>query len=249
MGKAIGDFAMRAGEYFMEHRTEIYDKAGQFIMEVLKAIVTAVPYIVEGIVYLVGSLVEYIVTHIPDIRNAAWQVMLAFLESVARCVEPAMNAMNNVLQSILDAIGGFFKNMFDAGANIIQSLINGILSGLGPLGDALKGVGDFIVSHKGPPDYDKVMLKPNAELIMGGLTDTIIDSIPALNRAMQMVNGAITVGVTPNAQLASSGNANAQPIAGPTVNVYMNGDTDDDRERGRLIGNEVAYTLYARGIA
>jgi hypothetical protein len=93
------------------------------------------------------------------------------------------------------------------------------------------------------------MLKPNAELIMGGLTDTIIDSIPALNRAMQMVNGAITVGVAPSAQLASSENANAQPIAGPTINVYLDGDSDDDRERGRLIGNEVAYTLYARGIA
>jgi hypothetical protein len=37
-GQAIGDFAMRAGEYFMEHREEIFDKAGEFIKKVLEAI-------------------------------------------------------------------------------------------------------------------------------------------------------------------------------------------------------------------
>ncbi|MBR2681419.1 MAG: hypothetical protein IKE23_11845 [Exiguobacterium sp.] len=246
MGKAIGDFAMRAGEYFMEHRTEVYDKVGEFIKAALEAIVTAIPYIIEGIAYLVASLIEYVVTHIPDMLNAAGQLMLAFLQAIADAWGPAMTAINNIGQGILDAIGGFFQSMFDAGANIIQSLINGILSGFKPLGDALASVGDFIVSHKGPPSYDKVMLRDNAKLIMGGLTETIIAEIPSLDRAMQMVNGAISVDA--DISPASTNSATTTPGA-PIVNVYFNDEESvDDYERGRRIGAAAAYELRMQGV-
>ena len=247
MGQAIGDFAMRAGAYFMEHRTEIYDAAGQFIYAVLEAIVTAIPYIVEGLAYLTASLIEYIINHIPDMLAAAGQLMLAFFQPIVQAIAPVMNAMNDVLQSILDAIGGFFSYMFQAGANIIKSLINGILSGLGPLGDALNSVGDFIVSHKGPPSYDKVMLKDNGQLIMGGLISGIIGEIPALNSAMQTVSNAIDVTANPGAAFASS--TPAVGMGGLVLNVTVESNSDDPYELGRRIGNATAYELYARGIA
>jgi phage-related protein len=248
MGKAIGDFAMRAGEYFMEHRTEIYDKVGQFILEALKAIVTAIPYIVEGIAYLVASLIEYVVTHIPEMLDAAGRLMLAFLTAIANAAYPAMTAINQIGENILNGIGNFFNDMFNAGANIIKSLIDGILSGLKPLGDALASVGDFIVSHKGPPSYDAVMLKPNAELIMGGLTDTIIDSIPALNRAMKMVNGAISLDVGTTPALATAG-ASTSVGVGSTINVYVEGRADEDyNELGRRIGSAVAFEAKMQGV-
>ena len=246
MGQAIGNFAARAGEYFMEHRTEVYDKVGEFIKAALEAIVTAVPYIIEGIAYLVASLIEYVVTHIPDMLNAAGQLMLAFLQAIADAWGPAMTAINDIGQGILDAIGGFFQSMFDAGANIIGSLIDGILSGFKPLGDALASVGDFIVSHKGPPSYDKVMLRDNAKLIMGGLTETIIAEIPSLDRAMQMVNGAISVDA--DISPASTNQATTTPGA-PIVNVYFNDEESvDDYERGRRIGAAAAYELRMQGV-
>jgi phage-related protein len=243
MGKAIGDFAARAGEYFMEHRTEIYDKVGQFILEALKAIVSAVPYIVEGIAYLIGSLIEYVVTHIPQMLEAAGQLMLAFLQAVANAAGPAMTAMNEVGQSILDAIGNFLGSMFDAGANIIQSLINGILSGIGALGDALSGIGDFIVSHKGPPSYDRVMLKQSGQLIMGGLINGIQGEIPTLKSAIDDVNAAIGVNASMN------GGAS---VANGGVNIYVNVEAcegDDWGEVGRRIGQATAYELRMQGVS
>lgn len=245
MGQAIGNFAARAGEYFMEHRTEVYDKVGEFIKAALEAIVTAIPYIIEGIAYLVASLIEYVVTHIPEMLEAAGQLMLAFLQAIADAWGPAMTAINEIGQGILDAIGGFFQSMFDAGANIIGSLIDGILSGFKPLGDALASVGDFIVSHKGPPEYDKIMLRDNAKLIMGGLTDTIIAEIPSLDRAMQMVNGAISV----DANLAPASTNSNSATGAPIVNVYFNDEESvDDYERGRRIGAAAAYELRMQGV-
>ncbi|HAM16059.1 MAG TPA: hypothetical protein DCP91_09435 [Eggerthellaceae bacterium] len=103
-----------------------------------------------------------------------------------------MEAAEQLVNSVLDTIGGFFNDMFNAGANLIQGLIDGILSGLKPLGDALGNVGQFIVDHKGPPEYDKVMLTPAGADIVGGLIKGMDGELPQLKSAVGRINGVLT---------------------------------------------------------
>lgn len=195
MGEAIGNFAMQAGEYFMEHRTEIYDKVGEFIRGALEAIVTAIPYIVEGIAYLIASLLEYVVTHIPDMLQAAGELMIAFAQAIADALTPSMTAAEELVNGILDAIGGFFKDMFDAGANLIQGFIDGILSMPGRVADAIgNAVGGAIDQGKrmlGIASPSKVF-REIGNYTMLGLEAGINDEIPAVSRAMTRVNGVLT---------------------------------------------------------
>ena len=249
MGKAIGDFAMRAGEYFMEHRTEVYDKVGQFIMEALKAIVTAVPYIIEGVVYLVGSLIEYIVSHAPEMLAAAGQLMLAFLQAIANAWGPALTAVNDIGQGILDTIGGFFQSMINAGANLVQGLVNGILSApqavwnavTGIVGNAIDGAKRLLGIHSPSKVFEDI-----GKNTMLGLENGVSGEFSRVDSIMKGVKDSLT----PDTMPASTTPASTGGFGGLVVNVTVESNGDDDSyELGRRIGNEVAYTLYTRGMA
>jgi phage-related protein len=249
---------MQAGEYFMEHRTEIYDKVGQFIMEALKAIVAAVPYIVEGIAYLVGSLVEYIFTHIPDMAAAAGQIMLAFLQSVVDIAGPLMRAMEDALNSMLNAIGDFFNDMFNAGVNLIQGFINGILSAPGAIADAIgSAVGGAINEGKrllGIASPSRVFAQIGEYSMLGlaqGITSTAGKVSDAADAAISGMfsTSAIAVNSTVRNAAFTAGNDRAA-IGGVILNIQVSSrEGEDAYDLGRRIGQATAYELRMQGVS
>lgn len=254
MGEAIGNFAMQAGEYFMEHRTEIYDKVGEFIRAAFEAIVTAIPYIVEGIAYLIASLIEYVVTHIPDMLQAAGELMIAFAQAIADALTPSMAAAEELVNGILDAIGGFFNDMFNAGANLIQGFIDGILSMPGRVADAIGGaVGGAIDEGKrmlGIASPSKVFAEMGRYTMLG-FEQGIDSELPTIADVMGRVNGVLTaqsdMSVTYNG--ASDGSSQSQgPISGLSMYVTVNSDSSDPYELGRRVGEATALELKMRGV-
>ena len=106
-----------------------------------------------------------------------------------------VNWFRNLPNTILNAVGSLRNTLFNAGGDLINGLIDGINDGVRWLGDTLGGIGSYIVQHKGPPEYDKVMLRGNGKLIIGGLIDSIAEEIPKLGKVMDSVNMAILGGV------------------------------------------------------
>lgn len=247
IGQAVQAFIPQLAEYIHNNKEAIANGAVDMLTGLIDAVGVILPPLVAALGELAAQIVVTLVQRAPDILAAAVNLIGAMIEGVVQEQGHVYEAIGQIGQIVLESIGGFFNGLYVAGQNIITSLINGILSGLGPLGDALKGVGDFIVSHKGPPSYDAVMLKPNAELIMGGLTDTIIAEIPALNRAMQMVNGAITL----NPAISATSTQIAAPVAaGPNIYVTVEArDGEDYYEVGRRVGQATAYELRMQGVS
>jgi len=246
MGKAIGDFAIRAGDYFMEHRTEIYDKVGQFMQGALQAILTATPYIIEGIVYLVGSMLEYIVTHIPDMLAAGVQLLGAFLEAIVQAITPSMQAMNEVGQAVLDSIGSFINDMFNAGANLIQGFIDGILSAPGAVIDAIGGVvGGAVDEGKrllGIASPSKVFAQLGEYSMQG-----YIQGVESFENATKNAVGGIMSDI---AVSASVDNSSSGGVASPIINITVESRGDEDSyELGRRIGQATAYELRMQGVS
>ena len=100
-------------------------------------------------------------------------------------------------------------------------MLSGLKSAWGKVTDFVGGIGDWIVSHKGPPSYDAVMLTKNGELIMRGLLDgmtrgwgdveSFIGSRSAeISAACSISGGAIAVAKDPHQ-------------GSPTYNVYLDG--------------------------
>lgn len=95
----------------------------------------------------------------------------------------AENAWNNVVNffysipgRILSALGNVGGLLREAGESIINGFFRGLKSAWGHVTSFIGGIGDWIVSHKGPISYDRKLLVPAGNAIMGGLNEGLQDS-------------------------------------------------------------------------
>lgn len=105
------------------------------------------------------------------VKTKAIEAGKNFLDGVKRGFERAVEFVASIPGKILKALGNVGGMLLDAGKSIINGLLDGIKSAFENVKSFVGGIGDWIVSHKGPPSYDAVMLVKNGELIMGGLLD------------------------------------------------------------------------------
>lgn len=136
---AIRDFASQASVYFLEHQDEIFAAAGEFIMQILTAIMQALPMIIGGIVMLLGSLITQIITHIPQIAEAAIQLIGEFFNSILTFAPQGESTIGEIIGAMLVAAGNFVNDMVQAGANLVQGLIDGIAQNIAGVASAITG--------------------------------------------------------------------------------------------------------------
>ncbi len=178
---------------------------------VWEGIKTLVSDVWEGIKSLIGTAIESVkgvissvLDSIKGIWDETWNGIKSFFgglwDGIKQAASDGIDAVYNTVTGIKDKILGFFGDagqwLVDAGKNILQGLWDGISGALGWLGDQLGGIGDFIIEHKGPPSYDRVMLAKNGELIMRGLIDGIVGQKPALASALAGIGGQVEAAAT-----------------------------------------------------
>jgi tape measure domain-containing protein len=100
--------------------------------------------------------------------NGAWN---SFVETVSGGNERVMGLLRDLPGKITSLFSGAGSWLINAGKSIINGLLDGLKNAWGNVTGFIGGIGDWIVSHKGPPSYDAVMLVKNGELIMRGLLD------------------------------------------------------------------------------
>lgn len=100
--------------------------------------------------------------------NGAWN---SFVETVSGGNERVMGLLRDLPGKITSLFSGAGSWLINAGKSIINGLLDGLKNAWGNVTGFIGGIGDWIVSHKGPPSYDAVMLTKNGELIMRGLLD------------------------------------------------------------------------------
>jgi phage-related protein len=171
-------------------------------------------------------------------------------------IKDAISGVTKALSDVYNGIVGFFKDagtwLYDIGKSILTGLINGAKSALGDVKSFFGGIGHDIVSWKGPPSYDAVMLTDNGQLIMQGLMKGFQAEVPALHAQLGSITASIQTDVTNGTRsVAASASALAPARAlgsGVTVqtNVYVTGNTvlgDGDADRlATKIGNRLATT-------
>ena len=259
MGDAIGAFAIKAGDYFMAHKTEIFDKVGEFIRAALEAIVTAIPYILTGIVQLVASLIEYIVTHIPDMLAAAVQLFATLVQGLGEAGVQLITALGNLVGDVFNAIAGFVGDMFNAGVEFIGGFINGIIEGIvalpGMLIDGIGGAIDGLAQFLGIASPSKLMMRYGAYTMQGfaaGISDNAYLVDAAMDDAVGNLSADATMTVDAAYRAASEPSAPiGQPgaFSGLVMNVNVTArDGEDGAELGRRIGAAAAYELRMQGV-
>lgn len=213
--------------------------------------------------------------------SAVWQDIYSFFKSILgdiektvvgsvssifggfeKAIKDALSGVTSALSTIYNGIIGFFKDagtwLYDIGKTILTGLINGAKSALGDVKNFFSGIGHDIVSWKGPPSYDAVMLTDNGQLIMKGLLAGFDTQVPALHAKLGSISASIKADMTgpqslPQAFAAGLGTA-ASPGTTGAVNVYVTvegGNTlmsdSDQMKFAQTIGNKVVTTIGAQG--
>lgn len=146
-----------------------------------------------------------------------------FFSNAANGVENAWNNVVSWFGGIPNAICGVFAGagawLLNAGASIINGLLNGLKAAFGRVKSFVSGIGDWIVRHKGPLSYDKVMLKPAGLAIMQGFDKSLKAGWKDVQRTVNGMNAQINGGFDVDA--SKSGRANVSNGGGSTTYVQQ----------------------------
>lgn len=144
-----------------------------------------------------------------------------FFSNAANGVENAWNNVVSWFGGIPNAICGVFAGagawLWNAGASIINGLLNGLKAAFGRVKSFVSGIGDWIVRHKGPLSYDKVMLKPAGQAIMQGFDKSLKAGWKDVQRTVNGMNAQINGGFDVDA--SKSGRANVSNGGGGATYV------------------------------
>ena len=140
----------------------------------------------------------------------------------------ARNAWNGVVgwfRGLPGSIAGFFGNagsiLYNAGASILRGVLGGLKSLWNCVTGWSSGLGDWIKEHKGPPEYDAVMLVNNGRLIMQGFARGLRSGFDAdVRRTISRINGRMG-----GLSLDAGVNGGAG-MGGTVVNVTFNAPVD-----------------------
>lgn len=115
--------------------------------------------IIEAGINMAKGVIESVLGFIRGIWDNAWNGLKGFCADIWEGIK---SGVSNGIQGVMDFIGelpgkitGFFSNagswLVEAGKSILNGLKRGLMSAFEGVKDFVGGIGDWIVSHKGPP--------------------------------------------------------------------------------------------------
>lgn len=211
---ALGDLASALGSFASDRANDL----GAWLLNILPAWATdwddfsndarqGLQNITSAIGTFIGDrandLNVWIMSWSPDWLknwNALGTAVHSALTSMQLAVSGGLSAIGILFAAlpgrIAGALGDLGGLLVGAGRQVIDGLIAGIQSGLGALGDALGNITQFIKDHKGPPEYDAIMLFNSGRLIMQGLIAGMSSQDADLAKKLADVTSGIAKAIT-----------------------------------------------------
>ena len=148
--------------------TTVINAISNIISTVLSTIQNTVTTIWTGIQNFVSNTINAIKDTVVNVANALKDGFLSALE-----------ALKSGVSSAIDAVKGFFNQLWNidlsgAGRAIMEGFLGGLKSMWGAVTDFVGGIASWIAAHKGPISYDRRLLIPAGQAIMGGFNTALM---------------------------------------------------------------------------
>lgn len=159
----------------------------QTVWEGIKSVISTVINAISNIISTVLSTIKNIVTTIWNgikdfISNAINNIKNTVINVANSLKDGFMNVLNslkNGVSNAIDAVKGFFDRLWNidlsgAGRAIMDGFLNGLKSAWRAVTDFVGGIASWIAAHKGPISYDRKLLIPAGQAIMGGFNTALM---------------------------------------------------------------------------
>lgn len=175
----------------------------QAMLPFIQGVINGIAMVVKGIVNVIQGVINLVTGLIHGNWQQAWN---GFSQIVHGVVQSVLGFLGGIGSAIMGVFAGAGTWLWNAGASIINGLLNGLKAAFGKVKSFVSGIGDWIVRHKGPLSYDKVMLKPAGLAIMRGFDKSLKDGWKDVQRTVNGMNAQINGGFDVDA--SKTGRAN-----------------------------------------
>lgn len=186
----------------------------QAMLPFIQGIINGITMVVKGIVNVIQGVINLVTGLIHGNWSQAWN---GFSQIVHGVVQGVLGFLGGIGSAIIGIFAGAGTWLWNAGASIINGLLNGLRAAFGKVKSFVSGIGDWIVKHKGPLSYDKVMLKPAGQAIMQGFDKSLKAGWKDVQRTVNGMNAQINGGFDVDA--SKSGCANVSNGGGGATYV------------------------------
>lgn len=178
----------------------------QAMLPFVQGVISGIASVVSGIVNVIQGVINLVTGLIHGNWQQAWN---GFSQIVHGVVQGVLGFLGGVGSAIMGVFAGAGAWLWNAGASIINGLLNGLKAAFGRVKSFVSGIGDWIVRHKGPLSYDKVMLKPAGLAIMQGFDKSLKEGWRDVQRTVNGMNAQINGGFDVDASKSGRANLNA----------------------------------------
>lgn len=186
----------------------------QAMLPFIQGIIGGITMVVKGIVNVIQGVINLVTGLIHGNWSQAWN---GFSQIVHGVVQGVLGFLGGIGSAIIGIFAGAGTWLWNAGASIINGLLNGLRAAFGKVKSFVSGIGDWIVKHKGPLSYDKVMLKPAGLAIMQGFDKSLKAGWKDVQKTVNGMNAQINGGFEVDA--SKSGRANVSNGGGGATYV------------------------------
>lgn len=188
----------------------------QAMLPFIQGIIGGITMVVRGIVNVIQGVINLVTGLINGNWSQAWN---GFSQIVHGVVQGVLGFLGGIGSAIIGIFAGAGTWLWNAGASIINGLLNGLKSAFEHVKSFVSGIGDWIVKHKGPLSYDKVMLRPAGQAIMQGFDKSLKAGWKDVQRTVNGMNAQINGGFDVDA--SKTGRANLNAGGGSTTYVQQ----------------------------
>lgn len=186
----------------------------QAMLPFIQGVINGIASVVRGIVNVIQGVINLVTGLINGNWSQAWN---GFSQIVHGVVQGVLGFLGGIGSAIIGIFAGAGTWLWNAGASIINGLLNGLKAAFGRVKSFVSGIGDWIVKHKGPLSYDKVMLKPAGQAIMQGFDKSLKAGWKDVQKTVNGMNAQINGGFDVDA--SKSGRANVSNGGGGATYV------------------------------
>lgn len=145
---------------------------------------------------------------------------------------------------IVSGLGDLSQTLFNAGISVIQGFIDGIGSMFGKVESTLGNLANDLVSWKGPPSRDKILLKDNGRLVIQGFVAGLDQQIPTVQAKLQGLTATIKSDLAPASggfALAPAGVSSG--TAAPQIVIDLRGSQVLNDQAARQLADKIGNVL------
>lgn len=133
----------------------------------------------------------------------------------------AVSFVSSIPGRILSALGNLGGLLWDAGASIMQGFLDGLKSVWHNITSFVGNIAGWIADHKGPLPYDRKLLIPAGEAIMGGFRKSLNAGWQQVQADIMGMNVGLSNGFKTPAYVYGGSGMDYTPNTGSASNVHI----------------------------